>query len=36
LFFLHELLHDGRPVIAGMKYVMRTDVMYCRVGEMRG
>jgi predicted 2-oxoglutarate/Fe(II)-dependent dioxygenase YbiX len=36
LFFLHELLHEGRPVQSGTKYVMRTDVMYGRLGEMRG
>lgn len=36
LFFLHELLHEGRPVLGGTKYVMRTDVMYGRVGETRG
>jgi predicted 2-oxoglutarate/Fe(II)-dependent dioxygenase YbiX len=36
LFFLHELLHEGRPVTAGTKYVMRTDVMYGRAGETRG
>jgi len=36
LVFLHELLHEGRPVSAGTKYVMRTDVMYGRVGETRG
>jgi len=36
LFFLHELLHEGRPVLSGTKYVMRTDVMYGRVGETRG
>src|SRR5215475_12672633 len=36
LLFLHELLHEGRPVLAGTKYVMRTDVMYGRVGETRG
>lgn len=36
LFFLHELLHEGRPVTAGTKYVMRTDVMYGQVGETRG
>lgn len=28
LVFRHELLHEGAPVIAGRKYVMRTDVMY--------
>jgi 2-oxoglutarate-Fe(II)-dependent oxygenase superfamily protein len=36
LFFLHELLHEGRAVTVGTKYVMRTDVMYGRVGETRG
>ena len=36
LFFLHDLLHEGRPVRSGTKYVMRTDVMYGRVGETRG
>jgi hypothetical protein len=35
LFFLHELLHEGRPVTSGTKYVMRTDVMYGRVSETR-
>lgn len=35
LFFLHELMHEGRPVIAGTKYVPRTDVMYGPVGETR-
>ena len=34
LFFLHELPHEGRPVISGTKYVMRTDVMYGLTGEM--
>lgn len=28
LFFVHELRHKGQPVIAGTKYVLRTDVMY--------
>jgi predicted 2-oxoglutarate/Fe(II)-dependent dioxygenase YbiX len=36
LFFLHELLHEGGAVKSGTKYVMRTDVMYGRVGETRG
>jgi predicted 2-oxoglutarate/Fe(II)-dependent dioxygenase YbiX len=31
LVFFHYLLHEGAPVIAGRKYVLRTDVMY-RVG----
>ena len=28
LLFYHNLLHEGAPVIAGRKYVLRTDVMY--------
>lgn len=28
LFFLHTVHHKGDPVIAGRKYVLRTDVMY--------
>jgi len=32
LIFRHEFLHEGRPVLAGKKYVLRTDVMYDRVG----
>lgn len=28
LCFLHELKHEGRPVIEGAKYVLRSDVMY--------
>ena len=36
LFFRHELRHEGRAVTSGTKYVMRTDVMYGRVGETRG
>jgi hypothetical protein len=31
LVFEHALLHEGAPVTAGRKYVLRTDVMY-RVG----
>jgi predicted 2-oxoglutarate/Fe(II)-dependent dioxygenase YbiX len=31
LVFFHYLLHEGAPVTAGRKYVLRTDVMY-RVG----
>jgi len=31
LGFFHYLLHEGAPVAAGRKYVLRTDVMY-RVG----
>ena len=28
LIFLHDLEHEGCPVTAGMKYVLRTDIMY--------
>jgi predicted 2-oxoglutarate/Fe(II)-dependent dioxygenase YbiX len=28
LVFFHYLLHEGAPVTAGRKYVLRTDVMY--------
>jgi len=28
LLFYHYLLHEGTPVTAGRKYVLRTDVMY--------
>ena len=31
LLFQHEMLHEGRPVTGGTKYVARTDVMYRRV-----
>jgi hypothetical protein len=30
LLFHHPILHRGDPVIAGRKYVLRTDVMYGR------
>ncbi len=30
LIFIHELLHEGAPVLEGVKYVLRTDVMYRR------
>jgi predicted 2-oxoglutarate/Fe(II)-dependent dioxygenase YbiX len=44
IVFDHDLWHDGEPVTAGTKYVMRTDVMYerdeaseaARAGELRG
>ena len=37
LWFQHMLLHAGAPVIAGTKYVLRTDVVYaqCPVGAAR-
>ncbi len=28
LFFVHDILHKGQPVLDGCKYVLRTDVMY--------
>lgn len=28
LIFKHDLLHEGREVIKGVKYVLRTDIMY--------
>lgn len=31
LVFPHRLRHRGAPVLAGRKYVLRTDVMYERV-----
>ncbi len=30
LFFYHPVLHEGREVTSGVKYVLRTDVMYRR------
>jgi predicted 2-oxoglutarate/Fe(II)-dependent dioxygenase YbiX len=29
LLFRHELRHEGTPVTAGVKYVLRSDVFYC-------
>jgi hypothetical protein len=26
--FMHHLMHEGLPVLSGVKYVLRTDVMY--------
>lgn len=36
LVFEHALLHEGSAVTSGRKYVLRSDVMYGRVGEVRG
>jgi hypothetical protein len=33
LAFVHLQLHEGAPVIAGRKYVLRTDVMYS-IGDL--
>ena len=34
LIFKHELVHSGSKVIEGVKYVLRTDVMYKRKPKM--
>jgi predicted 2-oxoglutarate/Fe(II)-dependent dioxygenase YbiX len=36
LIFEHQILHEGAAVISGRKYVLRSDVMYGRVGQIRG
>jgi predicted 2-oxoglutarate/Fe(II)-dependent dioxygenase YbiX len=36
LIFEHQLFHEGAAVTAGRKYVLRSDVMYGRVGQIRG
>jgi predicted 2-oxoglutarate/Fe(II)-dependent dioxygenase YbiX len=36
LIFRHEFPHEGRPVLDGTKYTLRTDVMYDRIGRRRG
>lgn len=28
LLFEHKIMHCGRPVVSGVKYVLRTDIMY--------
>jgi predicted 2-oxoglutarate/Fe(II)-dependent dioxygenase YbiX len=33
LLFWHQLEHEGCPVTEGIKYVLRTDVMYRYIGE---
>ena len=30
LIFAHQLVHEGAPIVSGLKYVLRTDVMYRR------
>jgi len=32
LVFPHRLTHQGMPIVSGTKYVLRTDVMYRRIG----
>lgn len=36
LFFEHQLSHQGAEVITGIKYVLRSDVMYGPVGQFAG
>ena len=36
LIFEHQLLHEGAAVASGRKYVLRSDVMFGRVGQVRG
>lgn len=36
LVFRHEMIHEGAEVARGVKYALRSDVMYGRAGEMRG
>ncbi|MGB0524541.1 MAG: 2OG-Fe(II) oxygenase [Flammeovirgaceae bacterium] len=33
LCFIHELKHEGSPVTSGIKYVLRSDVMYRKIQE---
>jgi len=35
-FFAHQLSHQGAEVIEGIKYVLRSDVMYGPVGQFAG
>ena len=35
LVFAHPLSHQGDPVTAGRKYVVRTDVMYASALDLR-
>ena len=36
LVFRHELIHEGRTVTSGAKYVLRSDVMFNPVGRITG
>lgn len=36
LVFEHPIVHEGAAVISGRKYVLRSDVMFGRVGQIRG
>lgn len=34
-FFPHKMMHTGKTVISGTKYVLRTDIMYTRQNEQQ-
>jgi|GEM_PF-240618 len=34
--FRHDLLHEGRPIASGVKYVLRSDVMFNPIGRLGG
>jgi predicted 2-oxoglutarate/Fe(II)-dependent dioxygenase YbiX len=36
LVFRHNLFHEGRPVESGVKYVLRSDVMFGPIGRLAG
>ena len=36
LIFTHTLVHEGSAVTSGRKYVLRSDIMFGRVGQVRG
>jgi prolyl 4-hydroxylase len=36
LFFEHQLSHQGAGVVEGIKYVLRSDIMYGPVGQFAG
>ena len=36
LVFAHGLIHEGSEVTRGMKYVLRSDVMFGPVGQFAG
>ncbi|WP_255405155.1 2OG-Fe(II) oxygenase [Tenacibaculum sp. MAR_2010_89] len=31
LVFKHRLMHEGKEIISGIKYILRTDIMYKRI-----
>lgn len=36
LLFRHEIFHEGRPILRGRKYVLRSDVMFNPIGKVSG